>query len=1060
MNCRHEPYRCHPTAARVSRLRSVLAVAALLLAPAEILAQGGFGPGGGGSPSGGGGPLFGGEKQKKVVHGPSLAVTDEVVVDIRIEGNKTVPTARILGQMQTKVGRPYDPEAFKQDVRNLVSQQWLVDVRPLSESTEAGRVIVLRVVERPVIRYVEYLGNEGVSDRKLAKESGLKVGGAVDPFGVEQAKRRIEDYYQDQGFDRVEVSVIEGTQPSDQGVVFVISEGNKQKVWGVEFEGNTFLSDSRLKTKIKSKPGFLYLFGGKLNREELDADVNRLTEFYRSFGFFRARVGRLVEVNDGSSWATLRFVINEGQRYNVRTVRFMGNEKFTGDALASISKLPSGEPFEQAKMNADVEKLKEVYGSEGHIFADVRAEPVFLEQPGEIDLVYHIDEGKRFRIGRIFVHIEGDRPHTRIQTAINRLGMQPGDIADIRDIRDSERRLMASRLFNTDPSQGDPPRITFQIPEFQEEFTAEGERPTVRGQSPAPAPVQPANYQQTPTYRARGFGVYEVERPVLPPDGDEPIDVHLVYDKNGNLVPMPAAPVAPATAAPIIRGQSPAATSGWTNPPPPAAAAPASIYQQSLPPAAAPVYGGTLPAATDPASSYAGQGYAAPAAPQAYGAPASAYQTQPYQAQQIPSQPFAAQPAASQPGGVQPAQFVEPRHPQMLPPGVVGAPLTNPNQIPDRQDGGPFGIDPFSPVGNRSVDPYVDLTVRAGETQTGRFMVGVGVNSDAGVTGQILLDEQNFDWRRVPRSWQDWSDGTAFRGAGQHFRIEANPGTQVQRYAVSFQEPYLWDTPISLGLSGSYFQRQYRDWSEDRLGGRTSLGYQWTANDLSGSLSYRGEQIEIYDIPLGAPQELTEVLGTNQLHGFSARFANDTRDNPFLATQGHYLELTVEQVLGSFTYPRATIDARQYFLLNERPDHSGRHTVMLATQLGFTGANTPIYDHFFAGGYSTLRGFDFRGASPVKNGVEVGGEFQWLNTAQYMFPLTADDMIHGVAFCDFGTVEENVEIENLRVSPGVGLRITVPAMGPAPIALDFAWPIQYAPTDDREVFTFFIGFMR
>ena len=83
--------------------------------------------------------------------------------------------------------------------------------------------------------------------------------------------------------------------------------------------------------------------------------------------------------------------------------------------------------------------------------------------------------------------------------------------------------------------------------------------------------------------------------------------------------------------------------------------------------------------------------------------------------------------------------------------------------------------------------------------------------------------------------------------------------------------------------------------------------------------------------------------------------------------------------------------------------------------------------------------------------MQVGGEFKWINTVEYLFPLTADDMIHGVAFCDFGTVEENVAIHgnNFRVAPGFGLRITVPAMGPAPIALDFAFPVAKADTDDN-----------
>jgi outer membrane protein insertion porin family len=359
------------------------------------------------------------------------------------------------------------------------------------------------------------------------------------------------------------------------------------------------------------------------------------------------------------------------------------------------------------------------------------------------------------------------------------------------------------------------------------------------------------------------------------------------------------------------------------------------------------------------------------------------------------------------------------------------------------------------PTGDPAVDLYVDLA----ENQTGRFMVGAGINSDAGVVGQILLDERNFDWTRFPTSWNDLTSGRAFRGDGQGFRIEAAPGTEVQRYLVSFQEPYLWDSPISFGLSGSFFDRRYEDWDEQRLGGRTTLGYQWTANDFSAAIAYRGESVKISDISAPIP-DLTEVLGDNALHGFSLRLANDTRDNPFLATNGHFLELTIEEVIGSFQYPRIIFDGRRYFLIRERADHSGRHVVSASTRLGFTGDDTPIYDRFYAGGFTSLRGFDFRGVGPVDGFVNVGGDFMWVNTIEYLFPLTADDMMHGVVFCDFGTVESNVTINDLRISPGFGLRITIPAMGPAPIALDFAWPIHRADTDETQVFSFFVGLQR
>ena len=79
----------------------------------------------------------------------------------------------------------------------------------------------------------------------------------------------------------------------------------------------------------------------------------------------------------------------------------------------------------------------------------------------------------------------------------------------------------------------------------------------------------------------------------------------------------------------------------------------------------------------------------------------------------------------------------------------------------------------------------------------------------------------------------------------------------------------------------------------------------------------------------------------------------------------------------------------------------------------------------------------------------VGGQFQWLNSAEYFFPLTADDMIRGTVFCDFGTVEREVALhgEQFRVAPGFGFRINVPALGPAPLAFDFAFPVAMA--DDR-----------
>lgn len=364
--------------------------------------------------------------------------------------------------------------------------------------------------------------------------------------------------------------------------------------------------------------------------------------------------------------------------------------------------------------------------------------------------------------------------------------------------------------------------------------------------------------------------------------------------------------------------------------------------------------------------------------------------------------------------------------------------------------------------------PEVDVDVFVEETRTGRFMFGVGVNSDLGVTGQIVIDERNFDWRRPPTSWQDIINGTAWRGGGQGFRLEAMPGSQVQRYLVSFTQPYLYfpgiAEPFSLNLSGFFFDRRYFDWDEQRLGGRVGLGYRVT-HDLSLTTSLRMENVYIHDPRVqGFVPELDEVLGDNEVYSGRLAVTHDTRDTPFAATEGHLIELGFEQAFGTFDFPRADLDYRQYFLVRERPDGSGRHTIATTFRLGFTGSQTPIFENYFAGGFSTLRGFDFRGASPVALpwNIALGGEFRFLGSVEYMFPLTADDMLKAVVFCDYGTVEEKIGIhpEEFRVSPGFGLRIAVPALGPAPLALDLAFPIARADTDEIQNFSFFLGFTR
>lgn len=359
-----------------------------------------------------------------------------------------------------------------------------------------------------------------------------------------------------------------------------------------------------------------------------------------------------------------------------------------------------------------------------------------------------------------------------------------------------------------------------------------------------------------------------------------------------------------------------------------------------------------------------------------------------------------------------------------------------------------------------------DLMVTGFPARTGRVMVGAAVNSDAGVTGQLTIDERNFDITRFPTSWSDFANGRAFRGAGQTFRLEAAPGSQIDSYRFEFADPNLLNfLPISYSVSAFLYDRNFTDWDENRLGARFGLGYRITPNlSLNGYIGANRVKIDDLRIP-GLDPELDDMVGENNTYDVGLSLRHDTRDSLIQASRGHYFEVNFRETFGDFNYSRIEADYRKFWLLRERIDGSGKHTISFRTQLGFSGDETPIYDNFFAGGYATLRGFDFRGASPViggNNGIEVGGQFQFLNSVEYMFPLTADDMFRGVVFCDFGTVEEEVELnsDSFRVAPGFGLRVNIPMMGPAPLAFDFGFPVNKADFDDERVFAFYMSLIR
>lgn len=416
----------------------------------------------------------------------AVAPAAEEVRVIAIELIGSDKRTKVMEKVKTRAGQIFNRDVIDRDVRELNRSGMFVEVRTRLRSVPGGIVVVFEVVERPTLKYVTFLGNDKVKDKKLGETTNLKPGGPMSPYEIEMGRRKIEEFYRERGYSRVQVTILEGSKATDGGAVYSIHEGPCQKVLWTDFVGNTIVRDDRLRTQVQSKPGVAWVFKGYVDRKKIDEDVERLTSYYRSLGFFRAQVRPKFNEGIDDHWVTVRFFIHEGPRYAVRNVTFQGNEKIPTERLVTDLKLAGGEPFDQVKLNKDISKIRDEYGGAGYVFADVKPDTRFLEEPGKVDLVYTIKEGARYRIGRVNVVIEGEAPHTRRKTVMNHVSLRPGDIADIRQIRSSQNRLQRSGLFEMDPSRGVAPQIKFaKANEVDPETgrTAKG-RSGVRGQSP------------------------------------------------------------------------------------------------------------------------------------------------------------------------------------------------------------------------------------------------------------------------------------------------------------------------------------------------------------------------------------------------------------------------------------------------------------------------------------------------------------------------------------------------------------------------------------------------
>jgi outer membrane protein insertion porin family len=328
-----------------------------------------------------------------------------------------------------------------------------------------------------------------------------------------------------------------------------------------------------------------------------------------------------------------------------------------------------------------------------------------------------------------------------------------------------------------------------------------------------------------------------------------------------------------------------------------------------------------------------------------------------------------------------------------------------------------------------------DVNVQVQEARTGSFNFGAGFSSIDSLLGFVEVQQTNFDLLNWP----------SFTGGGERFQARFQLGTQRTDADVSLTEPYFLDYQLSVGdeafystadyVSDVYEQKDYGDEIDIRkpLGAFTSV-----------RLSYRLEDIKIYDISSDVSQDILRDAGNHTKSTITAGYTYDTRDSVYLTRKGERVDFSAfvsgGPLGGNVNDWGFDLNGAKYFSL------PGDGILLLNGEWSevenFDNSDhVPLFDRLYLGGPNSLRGFRFRAMAPYDDkGQPIGGDSLARITAEYTFPIM--DRIRGATFYDTGFVNRgayDMSLDQLASDVGLGLRLDLPI---GPVRLDYGVPIQ------------------
>lgn len=331
-----------------------------------------------------------------------------------------------------------------------------------------GRKIYLHIhlKGRPRVSTINYHGLKKTEREDMEKKLGLLIGSQITPNMVDRAKILAKKYFDDKGFKNAEIEIVQRDDVASKNRVILdvnVDKKEKMKVRNIFIEGNNALKAGKIKGGLFVKGAFSktheagklssFLKAKKFTPERWETDKKNLIAKYNELGYRDAAILADSVWNNDPKHVNIYIKVDEGRKYYLRNMTWVGNTVYTTDYLAAVLGMKKGDVYNQKlmrkRLQEDEDAAGNLYYNNGYVFSSITPTEVNIDGDS-IDLEMRVVEGPQAHLSHVRIN-GNDRLYENVVR--RELRTKPGDLFSKEALTRSLRELASMGHF-------DPEKIT------------------------------------------------------------------------------------------------------------------------------------------------------------------------------------------------------------------------------------------------------------------------------------------------------------------------------------------------------------------------------------------------------------------------------------------------------------------------------------------------------------------------------------------------------------------------------------------------------------------------